>query len=323
MQTISTRIPARTAAAQATIVRVLSGDPAPAQAPTVAANTLNWHHHQTATPEPLAIPPMPAVSAIETEADEPGECAPPAAVSNPFAGLTDRAAVPAANDDVAETDQSGRKSKRPRVKNVVFEGRAEMQLRRVVSRRLVAAREASGFGQQEAAHAIGYETPAQLSQWESGRRFPPVSELIKLGNLYRVSLDFLLGEAPEMDRDPAAGLRHAMLRGVRTQLTRVAEVISAEVSRHARLVGTDAGSTGQFIAVGTELLDAVRGLERLNPNHFNDLRGAATLQRRAHEFEASLADAKRRQRLAQALDADLRERLGRLPDGDIDLGDHA
>jgi transcriptional regulator with XRE-family HTH domain len=246
---------------------------------------------------------------------------------NPFAALMPNAAraeQSAANDDEAPTDQmqpaNGHKRKRA-PKSPIWEGRAEMQLRSVVSRRLVAAREASGLRQHEAAREIGYSTPAQLSQWEKGSRCPPVSELVKVARLYGTTVDFLLGEAPEMDRDPAAGLRNAVLNGVRKQLERVAEITVDEVSRHARLVGSDAGSTGQFITAGAELLDAVRGLERLNPGRIDDMRGGATLARRLHEFESALLDAQRRLRLAQALDNDLRERLGRLTDSETLISD--
>ncbi|MGJ7607142.1 helix-turn-helix domain-containing protein [Variovorax sp. LT1R20] len=297
-----------------------------AKAPEVASNVFDWQQHRVATPEPLPIPSMPVIAEIEAPAES-DAYASPAAAGDPFAGLVPnaaRAAQPAANDDTAPADQVepalGQKRKSARVKNAVFEGRAEMQLRRITSERLIRAREASGYGQREAASEMGYETPAQLSQWESGRRFPPTSELIKLANLYLVSIDFLLGQAPEMHRDHAAGLRTSMLRGVRTQLSRCAEVVVAEVSRHARLAGVDSGSREQFIAAGAELLDAVRGLERLNRGCIDDMRGGATLAFKSEAFEQALHDARRHQRLAQALDNDLRERLGRLPDGDIDLG---
>ena len=53
----------------------------------------------------------------------------PSAAGNVFAALmpdTSRASVLAANDDGASAEQSGPTSKRPKTKNPVFEGRAEM-----------------------------------------------------------------------------------------------------------------------------------------------------------------------------------------------------
>lgn len=197
---------------------------------------------------------------------------------------------------------------------------ANARVRAAMALRLVAARNLSGLSQGEVSRAIGHATQTQLNLWERGARTVPLVDLVRLAEALNVSVDYIMGASPEPERDPAAGLRHAMLRGVRTQLTRVAEVVVTEVSRHTRLVGADAGSSGQFIAAGAELLDAVRGLARLNPHHIDDMRGGATLAFKAEAFELALRDAKRRQLLAQALDHDLRERLGRLPDGDLDIG---
>jgi transcriptional regulator with XRE-family HTH domain len=278
----------------------------------IATNTLTCGAIVPASTAGLVMPP--AATFIEPAADECNEPSPD--FGNVFSALLPDAAR-AANDDGFPAGQSG-SSKQRKTKNQVFEGRAEMGLRRVVSRRLIAAREASGLGQQEAAREIGYGSPAQLSLWESGRRFPPTSELLKISKLYNTTVSFLLGEAPEMARDPAEGLRVAMLNGVRSQLSRCAGVVVAEISRHARAAGTDSGSTATFIAAGDELLGAVQALIRLNPESFDDLRGGSRVELRLEAFEAALHEARRRQRRAVALDNDLRERLSRLPEGDID-----
>lgn len=277
----------------------------PIKAPATATNAFDWQQHRTAAPELLAIPTIPP-AVTEIEADEHVS---PAAVTNPFVGLTGRAGPTAANDGGAEPDAD----------SPVCRGDANARMRRTIAARLVRARTLSGLTQGRVARLLSYRTPAQLNQWEQSRRLAPISELVRVAEVLGVSVDFLVGSSDEPERDPAAGLRNAVLKGVRKQLERVAEITVDEVSRHARLVGTDSGSAGQFIEAGGELLDAVRGLERLNPGRMDDMRGGATLARRLHEFENALLGAKRRQRLALALDADLRERLGRLPDGDIEF----
>lgn len=314
MQTISTRIPARTAAAQATIVRVLSGHPAPAQASTVAANALDWHHHQTVTPEPLAIPPMPAVSAIETEADEPGEAVMSAAAGNPFEAMMPsaaRAAQPAANEEIAEDDGgSSNDLGAARGKCRGDEGR---KLRRIVGPRLVRARALSGYSQTEAATALGYSTPAQVNLWEMGRRLPPIFELIKAAEIYSVSLDYLIGVSHEPDRDPTEGARHAILRGVRGMLERVAAITVGEIDRHQRLIGPHAGNVRGLLSAGDALTEAVGDFVRRNST-FEDQVGGATLLRRTHQLEAALAGARAAIRAHDSLDADLARALAALGD---------
>ena len=265
------------------------------------------------------IPAVPPVD--QTVLDDEGEC--PAAVGDVFAGLVRpnaRKSAVAANDATIDADDAAAEDDQLPVRADADRGRvANARVRAAMALRLVAARNLSALSQGEVSRAIGHVNQTQLILWERGARAVPLADLIRLAEVLNVSIDYIMGASPEPERDPAAGLRHAMLRGVRTQLTRVAEVVVTEVRRHARLVGADAGSTGQFIAAGAELLDAVRGLARLNPGHIDDMRGGATLAFKAEAFEQALRDAKRRQHLAQALDHDLRERLGHLPDGDLDL----
>jgi hypothetical protein len=101
----------------------------------------------------------------------------------------------------------------------------------------------------------------------------------------------LLGEAPEMSRSPAAGLRNAMLRGVRRQLIRCVEVVGEEVGRHSRLAGIDPRSTRQFLEAAAEMLDAVQAFVRINSAVFEDLCGSAAVLRKAETLEQALHDA--------------------------------
>jgi transcriptional regulator with XRE-family HTH domain len=321
MQTISTRIPARTAAAQAAIVRALSGDPTPAQAPTVAANALNWHQHHTATPEPMAIPPMPAVSEIESEADEPSE----AMCNNPFEAMMPaiaRAAQPAANnDDVADAESSDDQEHENPDASRLVRGDARRKLSRIVGPRLVRARALSGYTQTEAATALGYSTPAQVSLWEMGRRLPPIFELIKISEIYSVSLDYLMGASHEPDRDPSAGTRHAVLRGVRNMLSQVAELTAGEIDRHVRLLGPSVSNVRGMLENGDALVQALGAFMRHGGDAFGEMRGSATLQRLSSEFEATLAEARAAIRLHDARDADLTRALAALGDADPLLAD--
>lgn len=200
-------------------------------------------------------------------------------------------------------------------------GAANIRLRRVIGPRLFRARELSGLGQSEAAHQLGYATPAQLNQWERSQRLIPASELIKAARLFGVSADYLLGESNDELRDPAQSLRDACLRGVRRQLERVAHITVDQVARHARLVGPHIGTVGGLIAAGDALLDAVRTLCRLNQVALDDMRGSATLVRTGENFEAELLSAREAIRLHDALDSDLRHALATIGSTDPLPGD--
>ena len=60
------------------------------------------------------------------------------------------------------------------------------------------ARERAGFSQQEAADAFGV-TRVVFSYWETGRRLPSLSQLQRLGQMYGLNLDALMGQVPMPD----------------------------------------------------------------------------------------------------------------------------
>lgn len=235
-------------------------------------------------------------------------------VANPFEALVPKAARavrPAANDDAAEDGSSGD------ALATRLRGEANRKLSSTVGPRLFRARELSGYSQTEAATALGYKNPTQLSLWEYGRRLAPISEIIKAARLYGVSTDYLLGESHEPDRDPSAGARRAILRGVRGMLSKMAELTVGEIDRHARLIGPHASNVRGLIEIGEATLEALGAFVRHNHGAFVNMRGSASLQRLSTEFEVALDEARAAIRLHDARDADLARVLADLADGDI------
>jgi DNA-binding XRE family transcriptional regulator len=57
------------------------------------------------------------------------------------------------------------------------------------------ARREAGMSQREAADAIGINS-VTLCRWESGQTQPIVDYLVKMGEIYKVSLDQLCGVKP-------------------------------------------------------------------------------------------------------------------------------
>lgn len=280
---------------------------------TIASNTI-----PAIARAPVAVAAeIPAAPAINLP-DFDGEAA--AVIGNVFVGLLPlgpRTAGPASNDDVAEgnsaadDDDDGEASidasatRDPR-------GDASRKLRGVVGPRMNRARALSGFSQTEAATALGYRTPAQVNLWEMGRRLPPIFEVIKAARLYGVSIDYIMGETHEPDRDPSTGARHAVLRGVRGMLERVAEITVSEIDRHQRLIGPHANNVRVLLGAGDALVEAVAAFIRHNDSVFADQLGGANLVRRVEEFEAALDEARTAIRLHDTRDADLARALAAL-----------
>ncbi|MCI1966126.1 MAG: helix-turn-helix domain-containing protein [Oscillospiraceae bacterium] len=75
--------------------------------------------------------------------------------------------------------------------------------------KLYALRKKRGMSQEELANAIGVSRQA-VSKWESGQSLPETEKLIRVSELFEVSLDFLVKDAKE---EPAA-FHSAVKRGI-------------------------------------------------------------------------------------------------------------
>lgn len=53
-------------------------------------------------------------------------------------------------------------------------------------------REASGLSQKELAAKMGVN-PSAVNRWESGEKNPELTNLVRLADLFEVSVDYLLG----------------------------------------------------------------------------------------------------------------------------------
>lgn len=64
----------------------------------------------------------------------------------------------------------------------------------------------AGLSQKEVALSLGIKGPS-VSLWESGENFPSVENLIKLADLYHVTVDELLGRVTEKEARVMDGLQ--------------------------------------------------------------------------------------------------------------------
>ena len=66
-------------------------------------------------------------------------------------------------------------------------------------------REKAGLTQKQAALELGVKPPS-VSDWEKGKTSPTVENLMKLADLYQITVDELLGRATEGDARAMEGL---------------------------------------------------------------------------------------------------------------------
>ncbi len=50
-----------------------------------------------------------------------------------------------------------------------------------------------GLTQAQLGKALGYKTHGLIAQWESGRVFPAIENLIAIAKFFNVSVDYLVG----------------------------------------------------------------------------------------------------------------------------------
>lgn len=217
--------------------------------------------------------------------------------------------VPAANDGGVRTS----------CKSDSTRGEENDRLRRIIGPRLVLAREHAGLHQGEAARLLGQANPTQLALWEACRRLIPMSQLVRVADLYGVSEMFLLGKTSEPERDPARSLRAATVRGIRGLLDGLAVGLVDAIGAHARAVGPDVILARTVLSAGQALIDALGVLMR--QPEFDETKGSAAVARLSSEFEVSLHETRRAIEKFDRLDLALRERVARaVAANDAELG---
>jgi len=161
-------------------------------------------------------------------------------------------------------------------------------LRKIVGERLAAARRVNGWDQCDFAAEMGLANSTQPSLWEQGKRLPPMPMLIEAGRVLGVSVDYLLGESEEVERDAKTAARSALFRRVRRLLARntqaVAECLLEVVSSPAE----DEIRVTKFSSRAHALCASVETFAKLNAAGFDDARGGATLLRTCREMRESL-----------------------------------
>lgn len=138
------------------------------------------------------------------------------------------------------------------------------------------AREASGLSLTEAATAIGYSQPVQLSLMENGLRLPPVLVLLKFAQVTGTTMDYLTGMADNVTPDPVIQMQRAIAARVTADMRRLIggmTAISVDVVRELR---PDSGRMARLAGLALEAVSALEWVRMRSPE-FDDLQGGSRL----------------------------------------------
>lgn len=155
---------------------------------------------------------------------------------------------------------------------------SDEDVRKKVKQRLTAARLLNEWTQTEAAERLGYKNSTQVSLWEkAGDRMPPPMQMLRIAQVYRVSLDYLWGLSESPERDPQAAHQYYLMdaqKEISSQLMRdITDLMQAIAKTGGPTVECSLLITGE----GERAVAAFKRFLELNREGFEDMRGGAAL----------------------------------------------
>lgn len=140
---------------------------------------------------------------------------------------------------------------------------------------------------------MGYKTSSQLSQWEQGKRMPPLNMLIRACETYRVSMDFLVGISDDPDRDPTSAERRAVLTSAEKMLHDMAQKLADAVVYQTNLGGPTVEMARAVLRDGEQFMERFNRFVSANGAAFEAMAWNASLTAAAADMEETLAQARR------------------------------
>lgn len=162
------------------------------------------------------------------------------------------------------------------------------EAKRAVGKRMAEARDVAALSMTDAATALGYAQPVQLSQFEAGKRFPPIEVIVRCARLYGTTTDFLLGLCDDADRDPAVAVSRHVEASVTGEMRRLISAMTDYSVEIVRRVMPTAAESQRLAGLTLEASAALSELRRAAPD-FDDLRGGARLVAKLEAASAAAA----------------------------------
>lgn len=158
----------------------------------------------------------------------------------------------------------------------------EDALKAILGRRLRAARLSARVSEEQAASAIGHKSVTQISLAESGDRLLPTIYLIKLADMYGVSLDYLMGRIDDPVADQIETNQGAITRSISVTIESTFQKFVESLSCHATATiltnQEDRKDVDAILEKTSELKAAYERMKQINPDFDEDIRGAARLE---------------------------------------------
>jgi transcriptional regulator with XRE-family HTH domain len=147
----------------------------------------------------------------------------------------------------------------------------------LVGARMRAVREAAGVTLTEAATAMGYSQPVQLSNMEHGQRLATLRVLMQYAASFDSTLDFLVGLSSDPESDPATVIQRRLAAEVGEELRKVLASVAATSVDLARDVRPVVARSLRLAKAAMEARRALATVRTLNPAFDEDTRGGAGL----------------------------------------------
>lgn len=143
--------------------------------------------------------------------------------------------------------------------------------------RLKEAREIADMTLTEAAVALGYSQPVQLSLMESGARMPTLRIIVACAKLYGTTTDFLAGLADDGDRDPAVALQRHVASRVTSEVQHLIAVMARTSVQTVRELMPSVSDGQRLASLTLEAKTALDTFRRLNPKFDTSMRAGSNL----------------------------------------------
>lgn len=176
----------------------------------------------------------------------------------------------------------------PKVKRRKSGYDAPTQHKQLVGGRMRQAREEAGVSLTEAALAMGYSQPVQLSNMETGQRPVTVKALLQYSASFGPSTDFLLGLTSDPESDPVTVVQRRLATEVAEEVRQVLAKVAAVSVDLARDVRPVVSRALRLAAASMEARNALARVRALNPEFDDECRGGSGLVARL-ESAAELA----------------------------------
>lgn len=174
--------------------------------------------------------------------------------------------------------------------SIDLDAEGKVQLRKLLGKRLRAARKAAGLTEMDACRIIGHKEQTQVSLWENGERMPTILSVISLAKAYAVPLDWLFGVTDDPIADPLETnqgvIVSAITRSMQGSFTTLCAAISQQAAVTIEGYSADRRELKEMCVMAVDALTSLRRIVELNPAFEEDMRGSASLSRVLHQMAA-------------------------------------